>query len=87
MKLSIIGGKPINKQFSECWVFRPFTIRSRKNPEGVIKGFEFIFRIPIDKDDKKTLEYIQSKLGCGIIRVDRYNYVLIINQNPGRILN
>lgn len=86
MMLSIIGGKPINKQFSEWFVGfsdadSNFTIRSRKNPEGVIKGFEFIFRIALHKDDKKTLEYIQSKLGCGIIRVDRNNYVLIINKN------
>ena len=66
-----------------------FTIRSRKNKEGEIipeitfrwfwAGFEFLFRIALHKDDRKTLEYIQSKLDCGVIRVDRNNYVLIIS--------
>ena len=42
-------------------------------------GFEFLFRIALHKDDRKTLEYIQSKLDCGVIRVDRNNYVLIIS--------
>ena len=38
-----------------------FLCRVRKNKEGTVSGFEFVFRISLHKDDKNVLEFISSK--------------------------
>ena len=55
-----------------------FLIRSRKTSEGVIRGFEFLFRIALHLDDLETLKFIKHNLGCGVIKKDRNTYVLIV---------
>jgi len=53
---------------------------SRKNKEGVVVGFEFVFRITIHKDDRNALEYIKTTLGCGRLNTERDTLVFTISQ-------
>ena len=55
-------------------------IRVRKNKQGLVVGFEFVFRISLRKDDSKVLDYIQNTLGCGRLSADRDTSVFTISQ-------
>lgn len=57
-----------------------FSIRIRRNVNGAVSGFEFIFRIHLHRDDRKTLEYIQNTLGCGRLNAEREVLVYTISQ-------
>lgn len=80
------NNKPkINKEFIEWFVGisdaeSNFLCRVRKNKEGEIIGFEFLFRIALHVDDLNALEYIKATLGCGRISSDRNTYVFIISR-------
>lgn len=52
----------------------------RKNKEGVVVGFEFVFRITLHKDDRNALEYIKATLGCGRLNTERDTLVFTISQ-------
>ena len=45
-----------------------------------MSGFEFIFRIYLHRDDRKTLEYIKDTLGCGRLNTEREVLVFTISQ-------
>ena len=57
-----------------------FLIRGRKNKEGEIVGFEFVFRISLHQDDRKVLEYIKDTFGCGRLNTERDTLVFTISQ-------
>ena len=57
-----------------------FLIRTRKSEKDTISGFEFVFRISLHKDDKKVLEYIKNRLGCGRLNTERDVLTLSISQ-------
>lgn len=57
-----------------------FLIRIRKNKQGLVVGFEFVFRIYQHKDDTKVLEYIKNTLRCGRLSTDRDTSVFTISQ-------
>jgi len=57
-----------------------FICRVRKNTEGEVIGFEFVFRIALHKDDKNALEHIQANLGCGRISANRDTLVFTISK-------
>jgi hypothetical protein len=63
-----------------CEAESNFLIRGRKNKEGEIVGFEFVFRIYLHKDDRKVLEYINNTLGCGRLNTERNVLVFTISQ-------
>lgn len=63
-----------------CEAESNFLIRGRKNKEGEIVGFEFVFRICLHKDDRKVLEYINNTLGCGRLNTERNVLVFTISQ-------
>lgn len=63
-----------------CEAESNFLIRGRKNKEGEIVGFEFVFRIYLHKDDRKVLEYINNTLGCGRLNTERDVLVFTISQ-------
>jgi hypothetical protein len=52
----------------------------RKNKEGEVVGFEFVFKISLHKDDRNVLEYIKSTLGCGRLNSERNTLVYTISQ-------
>lgn len=49
----------------------------RKNKQGGVVGFEFVFRISLHKDDRNALEYIKSTLGCGRFNTERERDTLV----------
>ena len=63
-----------------CEAESNFLVRIRKNEEGGVSGFEFIFRIYLHRDDRKTLEYIKDTLGCGRLNTEREVLVFTISQ-------
>lgn len=83
---SIIAERPkIDDHFIEWFVGisdaeSNFLIRTRKNKEGSILGFEFIFRIALHYDDKNVLEFIKATLGCGRIDTSRDTLVYTISK-------
>src|SRR5690606_2602101 len=75
----------IDKEFIEWFVGfsdaeSNFLCRVRKNKEGIIIGFEFLFRISLHVDDKNVLEHIKATLGCGRISSDRNSLTFIISR-------
>lgn len=52
----------------------------RKNKEGEVVGFEFVFKISLHKDDRNVLEYIKSTLDCGRLNSERNTLVYTISQ-------
>ena len=64
-----------------------FLCRARKN-EGVVVGFEFVFKITLHIDDRNALEYIKATLGCGRLNTERNVLVFTISQlsDIGKIL-
>lgn len=63
-----------------CEAESNFLCRVRKNKEGEVIGFEFVFRIILHKDDWKALELIKSTLGCGRLNTERDTLVFTISQ-------
>lgn len=63
-----------------CEAESNFLIRTRKNAQGEVSGFEFVFRITLHKDDVKVLEYIKNTLGCGRLNTERDVLVFSISQ-------
>jgi hypothetical protein len=75
----------IDKEFIEwfvgiCDAEANFLCRVRKNKEGIIIGFEFLFRISLHVHDKNALEHIKATLGCGRISSDRNTLTFIISR-------
>jgi hypothetical protein len=52
----------------------------RRNKEGGVTGFEFVFRISLHKDDRAILEFIKTTLGCGRLNTERDLLVYTISQ-------
>jgi hypothetical protein len=74
----------INSEFIEWFVGiseaeSNFLCRARKN-EGVVVGFEFVFKITLHIDDRNALEYIKATLGCGRLNTERNVLVFTISQ-------
>jgi hypothetical protein len=74
----------INSEFIEWFVGiseaeSNFLCRARKN-EGVVVGFEFVFRITLHIDDRNVLEHIKTTLGCGRLNTERDILVFTISQ-------
>lgn len=63
-----------------CEAESNFLIRIRKNEKGAVSGFEFVFRIYLHRDDRKTLEFIKNTLGCGRLNAEREVLVFTISQ-------
>lgn len=57
-----------------------FLCRVRKNKEGLVVGFEFVFRIALHRDDRDVLEQIKYTLGCGRLNTERDTLVFTISQ-------
>ena len=75
----------INSNFLEwfiglCEAESNFLIRTRKNENKEVSGFEFVFRITLHRDDKKVLEYIKNTLGCGRLNTERDVIIFSISQ-------
>ena len=57
-----------------------FLCRARKDKEGQVVGFEFVFRIALHRDDRGALEFIKRTLGCGRLNTERDTLVFTISQ-------
>ena len=63
-----------------CEAESNFLIRVRRNKEGGVTGFEFVFRISLHRDDRATLEFIKTTLECGRLNTERDLLVYTISQ-------
>lgn len=52
----------------------------RKNKEGLVVGFEFVFRIALHRYDRGVLEHLECTLGCGRLNTERDTLVFTISQ-------
>lgn len=76
---------PIDDKFIEwfiglCEAESNFLIRNRKNENGEVIGFEFVFRLTLHSDDKKILEYIKNILNCGRLNSERNVHIFTISK-------
>ena len=66
-----------------CEAESKFLIRKRKNKQGLVIGFKFVFRIYLHKDDTEVLKYIYNttlRTKCGRLSTDRNTSVFTISK-------
>lgn len=76
---------PFDNKFIEwfvglCEAESNFLIRKRKNENGEVIGFEFVFRLTLHQDDVKILEYIKNTLNCGRLNRERNVVIFTISR-------
>jgi LAGLIDADG endonuclease len=60
-----------------------FSIHPKYTNDGVVSKFSFMFTIELHKDDLSTLEYLQSKLKIGNVRLSKDKCIFTVSNKEG----